>query len=349
MCQGHHDNDAAADDQGRRRHHHDPLSARHICRAVVLGSCADGTAAEPPRSAVLAVVAGAGLPTVPSEGVWDEPDSEAWQEPDVAAATELLVDIANASSSLEEAAVAQAAQNVRHAETQIWNLAREFDDSPAATGVLNGTHHRTLQEEPPVPATLRAVYQLCPGWERASPEELAEEVLRKASQSSPSEALRLMRCVAGVSELNSAGATPSKLALRASLAAFSAGQPVQEIAVFLVWLSAADAVRLMEFTIEDQSATGSRHLEVIAHLRTQSTLSGSDASQLEEVLRQAEALILLRTLVEGSDGEEHFPMRLLPGCRLGEAVAAWRQQLAVLPPSVREAAQALLDTGFDSG
>ena len=26
---------------------------------------------------------------------------------------------------------------------RIWNLAREFDDSPAATGVLNGTHHRT--------------------------------------------------------------------------------------------------------------------------------------------------------------------------------------------------------------
>lgn len=280
-------------------------------------------------------------PPMPSEGL--ELDEEAWESPEVAAATGILVDIANASRGLEEEAAARAVEAVRLAETQIWDLA-DFEESPVRQ------NPRRSIEEAPRSAALLAVYQLCPGLEGAPPRDLAEEVLRKASASPASESLRLVRAVAGVAELNSEGATPSELALRASLVAFRAGRPVQDIAVLLVWLAPTDAVRLLESVMEDAQFSRSRCLEVIAYLRTQcGQNSASDDAQLEEVLRQAEALILLKTLMEGSSGKEHFPLRLLPGHRLIDAVATWRTELETLPSAVREAALALLDTGFDGG
>ncbi|CAE7829098.1 unnamed protein product [Symbiodinium sp. CCMP2592] len=282
-------------------------------------------------------------PPVPSEGL-ELSEEEAWESLEVAAAPGLLVDIANTSRGLEEEAAAQAAEAVRLVETQIRSLA-DFEESP----VRQKPRRRNI-DEAPKSAALLAVYQLCPGLEGAPPRDLAEEVLRKASTSPASESLRLVRAVAGVAELNSHGATPSELALRASLVAFRAGRPVQDIAVILVWLTPTDAVRLLESVMEDAQSSRSRCLEVIAYLRTQCGQNiAPDDSQLEEVLRQAEALILLKTLTEGSSGKEHFPLHLLPGHRLVDAVATWRNELETLPSAVREAALALLDTGFDAG
>ncbi|OLP94360.1 hypothetical protein AK812_SmicGene23624 [Symbiodinium microadriaticum] len=278
-------------------------------------------------------------PPVPSEGL--ELDEEAWESPEVAAATGILVDIANASRGLEEEAAARAVEAVRLAETQIWDLA-DFEESPVRQ------NPRRSIEEAPRSAALLAVYQLCPGLEGAPPRDLAEEVLRKASASPASESLRLVRAVAGVAELNSEGATPSELALRPPVLKLT--NPIWDIAVLLVWLAPTDAVRLLESVMEDAQFSRSRCLEVIAYLRTQcGQNSASDDAQLEEVLRQAEALILLKTLMEGSSGKEHFPLRLLPGHRLIDAVATWRTELETLPSAVREAALALLDTGFDGG
>ena len=164
-------------------------------------------------------------------------------------------------------------------------------------------------------------------------EELVERLLNRAS-SQPSESLGLARAVAGVPELLQMGVTSSTIALNAAKALIPTDS---DLGPLVFWLEPKDALQLLDSALDDECPR-TRTLEVIALLRC-----NSEATQLSAVLRQAEALTLLRST--GKLERQDVNLRLHPELSMEEAKRRWLQELAHLD-SFLPLAETLLETGF---
>eukprot|EP00931_Biecheleriopsis_adriatica_P064492 TRINITY_DN39266_c0_g1_i2.p1 TRINITY_DN39266_c0_g1~~TRINITY_DN39266_c0_g1_i2.p1 ORF type:complete len:1819 (+),score=380.50 TRINITY_DN39266_c0_g1_i2:19-5475(+) len=204
-------------------------------------------------------------------------------------------------------------------------------------------------------SALRAVHEACPGLGIARERsDLAKNVLKHAGESpSSADALRLARAVAGVTELEAAGVSPSAVALRAAQAAMGIdGEASPQLAPLIPWLSLEDSLELLRSIVENQKLSRSRKLEVIAHLRNSGERRGGTqlvAEQLEEAVRQAEGLVLLQSVFESQlPNETEFPLSLHTDMSIEAVHKLWLQQISDLPTASKllPTAEALLETGF---
>jgi len=160
---------------------------------------------------------------------------------------------------------------------------------------------------------------------------LAEELVRGVD-ADPTMAPRLIQAVVGVEALAEAGAGPSALAFRAAWRVVAAAggdgdRLVDDLAVLVPWLGAADAERLLTALFNDASLPRTAQLEVL-RLLLASCQAWSDAgapqatwSRFHGLVDQAKALGTLRAAFA-----EHMRCGSSGG---GEATAA------ALPPSLR--------------
>eukprot|EP00930_Biecheleria_cincta_P069376 TRINITY_DN57116_c0_g1_i1.p1 TRINITY_DN57116_c0_g1~~TRINITY_DN57116_c0_g1_i1.p1 ORF type:complete len:1773 (-),score=328.93 TRINITY_DN57116_c0_g1_i1:34-5352(-) len=207
---------------------------------------------------------------------------------------------------------------------------------------------------------LQAVHEACPDLDISHENtELASEVLRRASSSSSMDALRLARAVSGVSELGSAGASPSAIALRAAQRSASfGGETSSELAPLMPLLAPNHCLEFLSSTMRECTSR-SKKLEIIAHLRSLCEQKGGGRAsavdeewawaKLEGALRQAEALCLLQSIFENRPGlEASCSFELNAELSLEAARRSWLQQIqeSEAASPLLDVAEALLDTGF---
>lgn len=196
---------------------------------------------------------------------------------------------------------AAASTLVSLAEPSDFSVAYNFDEDPEMHGISG------------------PLQGLC----EAYPDLILDEGLEAQLMSlvSRGDALSLARAVAGVPELVEQGITASSIAFQA------AKSFEQELAPLIFLLNEADAVRLLELALEGSRAMA---LEVVALLRCREDLA------LTELLRQAEAVVLLKSLGP-------MPLEISTSLAMEEMKARW---LAQIDEEHLPLAQALLDTGF---
>jgi hypothetical protein len=154
----------------------------------------------------------------------------------------------------------------------------------------------------------------------------AEEVFKYVDGDSAHE---VIKAIAGVEELHRNGVSPSSVALHVAKTHVRG----DEIAGLLPWLSPEDAAHLLQASLLDgHDLSRAQQVEMLAHLKEARHTMTNAATGLDEVIRQAEALLLLRTVFQSVYGEDrHFPLQIEAGKTAEVASSQWLMALRADP------------------
>lgn len=201
-------------------------------------------------------------------------------------------------------------------------------------------------------SSLHSMEQACPHLELSGEStSLADEV---HSCVDASNAPSLIRAVSGVDALHRHGLSPSSVALRALIHYLQDPcdhSSTDDVAAFVHNLSPTDTAELLQRVfVGNCRAPRSKQLEVVGHVReachaAQSGGHDGSGAQLGEIIRQADAISLLRSVFQSVYGEQaDAPFRINDQVAAEVASSEWLRMLAARPETAafEETARSIL-------
>eukprot|EP00927_Polykrikos_kofoidii_P009185 TRINITY_DN13817_c0_g1_i1.p1 TRINITY_DN13817_c0_g1~~TRINITY_DN13817_c0_g1_i1.p1 ORF type:complete len:1912 (-),score=287.85 TRINITY_DN13817_c0_g1_i1:95-5830(-) len=180
-------------------------------------------------------------------------------------------------------------------------------------------------------SSLESIHEACPGMDLSDhSRHIADEVHSYVDVSTASS---LIQSLSGVEALQRHGVCPSSVALEAArkhLRATDSSSCVDDIALLVNWLSPADAAELLQESLLCKSSLSrAKQLQILGHVREASHARPAVEDQLADVVRQAEALSLLRSVFQSVYGESaEFPLRIDANAPAEVACTAWLHEIS---------------------
>eukprot|EP00928_Gymnodinium_smaydae_P039767 TRINITY_DN27095_c0_g1_i1.p1 TRINITY_DN27095_c0_g1~~TRINITY_DN27095_c0_g1_i1.p1 ORF type:complete len:948 (+),score=193.52 TRINITY_DN27095_c0_g1_i1:110-2953(+) len=231
-------------------------------------------------------------------------------------------------------------------------LLREHPPSEDTDSPVSGAHHECTSTL----SALHSMQNVCPGMDLSREHKpLKDEVLKWVDAESAPD---LIHAVTGVDVLHKHGVHPSSIALhvtRQHVLEADEDDTTDHVAGVVHCLSAADAADLLQAVVDGGNLPQDKRLEILGHIR-EASLAASNADlpgaeDLDEVVRQADALLLMRSVYQSAfGGGTDFPaLRIMPGTTPDVLGRRWLEILrsnARSEPFAATAVDLLQDRGF---